>query len=436
MGNRLISRGVGAALVALGVGALLVMPSRADGPVKLYFHSANGGYDKDLTADRESVNTTRAPAGSTLSATAPAGTTDALARAAGNGGPASTPTVPTFSLPYTGPVTNVCYDIWVSAAVGASATAPVLSVKGYIYNGATQVTVPEARIPYTNTSTEAFHVTKLVTPTAPMNAAAGARFVIYTNNPDNPDWSLAYDSTAHPSSITFNADACPATGGGGGGSPTPSASGSGGPGPEESPSEDPCAAEIPGEGCQPVAAETVIEYTGGTTGRFGEVVGVRAKVTTETGATVPAGTVTFTGGSHKAVVEVDENGVARSKMPFDFGPAGRYPITVKYSGEELFQPSERQTLVAVTRMPAVCRLSRTVSGGRSVLTAAVVGLNNRPAVDQRVSFYYDGKGLTTVRTNSKGVARITATRGTAGHRFVAKMATNRYYEGCSDTVRV
>lgn len=188
-------------------------PPPAQGPdpsgKRLYLHSSSGSYADDARAGTPAPYA--APAGSTATTAVPARSSSATARSLGGAGgsaalPPGTPTVPTWSLPPTANVRNICLDLFIATTAIAYGTSPGL-------NGAAMVNVRLANGPtgttwFQQTTQDNWpdgvaRITKLLT-VAGVEVTSGTVLSLYGNANNNPDWTLYYDSATHYSSISFN----------------------------------------------------------------------------------------------------------------------------------------------------------------------------------------------------------------------------------------
>lgn len=252
---------VGAA-VAVAAGLVAYLPTAASAAVPapsapLYLHSANGGYAFDYALD-PTVGT--APSGATLSTDAPTG--DAVATATTYGvGLRGSATLPLFSIPVTGTVSQACVDIWAAPdGSGNLLSTTTLSV-ALVRPGLAAVDLDPVEAPYDGSITR---VSGVVAVPPGTELPAGSSLQVAGAYVDDPT-DLYYDSADMPSSVTFNPTSCagkPVSGGGGSPSPTPS------PTPTGDPTPDPSAASFrnytPPGGFGNAAAEPSIGFSAKT----------------------------------------------------------------------------------------------------------------------------------------------------------------------------
>ncbi|HEX8004660.1 MAG TPA: hypothetical protein VF519_18390 [Mycobacteriales bacterium] len=440
-----------AALVATGLALVTSAPSEA-APVKLYFHSAAGGYLMDFAADPQGPVDDSAPDGATLDAKAPTGTTDAEAR---GGSPLlmpGSPVFPTFTLPFTGDVTSVCLDVWVKSTMYVPAFD--LAVVARFNTPDDIFDLGEAAVTdYTNG--DLVRITAEVKPVdvAKYTIAKDSEFIISGYPDTDNDLTLVYDSVEHPSSITINPTECKATPivvPSGTTSPTPGGSSSPTPGGSVSPTPGGSATPTPGGSATPTAsvtaspsasptppppaAETGIDYTGASWGHYTDSPPVSAKVTLPDGTPVPTGRVEFAVGSDRVTLPVNSSGVASGRLPLRSSAPGDYVMTVRYVANSAYLGSAEQAPFKVLRMPTGCAIGRSTSGGYYVVTGTLRDRLGRAVVGQALTFWYNGRAFRSVRTDRNGRAQATAPirSGT----YTVSLPATTHYLGCSASFRV
>ena len=456
---KLLSPVLAIGLVAAGLGVMTATSSHAS-PVKLYFHSATGGYLADWEADPDSFDAANAPKGSTTDAKAPTKTTDSFAQSTSPYRWSGLPTQPSFSLPFAGDVTSVCLDVWLKSTESAVAGINV-STNFYTPANTTLGMVTATAAP----GSGILRLTALVKPSAnaPKHTIPkDTELIIAGFLVDDPDFTLVYDSVAHPSSITINATECkptpvvvpsatasatpaPSASASATATPAPSASASATATPAPSgsasatstPSASATATPAPTTAAPttppPPARETSIDYTGPSGARYSDLAIVSARMSLPDGSPVPAGTVEFTLGTVVVHYPVNSNGVASGRLPVKVAP-GQHVITARYLANSAYLGTAEQAPFSVSRMPARCAISRTTSGGNYVVTATLRDAAGKALVNQAVNFLYNGRTWKALRTDRTGraSATIAAKRGT----YTVAMATTTYYTGCSASFRV
>ena len=445
-----------AALLTAGGLAVMSASSSHASSVKLYFHSAGGGYLNDWQADPQIPLDDAAPAGSTLDAKAPTKTTDARAQSTFPNRSSGYPLQPTFSLPFTGDVTTVCVDLWVQSSdsgVTGMTFTPMFDI-------GTAAALEDVAVPAGSGLTR---VTKLVKPAAnapKITVPKDSEFIVAGYMVNDPDFTLVYDSVAHPSSITLNATECkaapvvvpsggatPAPGGsatptpggsatptpGGSATPTPGGSATPTPGGSATPTAAPSLSPTPSPTPPPPARETTLDYTGATSARHSDAALVSARVALPDGSPVPTGSVDFTLGGVTARFPVNGSGVASGRMPVR-AAAGDHIMTVTYVANSAFLGTREQVPFSVSRMPTRCAISRTTSGSGWVVTGTLRDAAGRAVAGQSLLFSYNGRTWKAVRTDRTGRASVTvpANRGTYG----VALPANAYYTGCSASFRI
>jgi len=447
------------AVTASGLGLMMTTSSQA-APVKLYFHSANGGYLQDIAADPESDY----PAGSTLDAKAPTATTDSEARS-GNPYPiGGLPLMPTFALPYVGDVTSVCLDVWVKSTLNVP-LGGLLVVSSFSTPDDDLALTDYEATPYDNGAL--VRVTGLVKPdgVAKHTIPKDTYFLIHGYTVNDNDMTLVYDSVTHPSSITINPTTCKAP-------PvvvpsataTPSASASATATPKPSPSAStvtatpsatataapsgsatatpaPSGTPVPSESPSPTpsptppppAQETNLDYTGPSRARYGDMAVVSARMTLADGSPVPAGAVEFTLGTVVVRYNVDANGVATGRLPVKVA-AGEHVVTARYRANAAYLGAAEQAPFTVTKMPTRCAISRASSGSSYVVTGTLRDAAGRAMAGQSMHFLFNDRTWKAVTTDRNGRASVTvaAKHGKYGIAFPA----NAYYAGCSASFTV
>ena len=450
---KLLSPVLAAGLVATGLALMVTSPSQA-APVKLFFHSAGGGYLNDVQDDPFGPDDDSAPDGSTLDAKAPTKTADSEARGGSPfaipGGPLS----PTFTLPFVGDVTSVCLDVWFKSSMAL----PV-----YDFEILTRFNTPAAQPALTNAVVTDYagggallRVTALVKPAGEgvtkIAVPKDSEFMINGYWDTTNDATLVYDSVAHPSSITLNATECkaapvvvpsggatPSPGGSatptpeGSATPTPGGSATPTPGGSATPSATPSGTPTPVPTTPPAPAqETGLDYTGATSGRYGDTAPVSAKVTLPDGSPVPTGSVEFVLGGVTTRFPVNSSGIAAGRMPVRAG-AGEQFMTVQYVANSAYLGTREQVPFSVSRMPTRCAVARTVVNGSYVITGTLRDAAGRAVVGQSLLFSYNNRTWKAVKTDRNGRASVTVAPR-AGTYAVA-LPTNAYYTGCSAALR-
>lgn len=171
----------------------------------LYFHSANGGYQQDALADPAAPTEGRAPEGATLTTTAPTADSEVTARYQ-DGVLVGDPLTPTFSVPVSGTVRAVCFDVWLSARVTALNEIDLLS--GFSLPDGSNAGLTNLSTAY-DSSDQAVRMTAVAFPDqGKVTLPAGSTLTMQTYIDSNQGWALHYDSTAVPSSATINPATC------------------------------------------------------------------------------------------------------------------------------------------------------------------------------------------------------------------------------------
>jgi len=193
---------------------------------RYYFHTGVGSYLDDWKADPGALRDLRAPAGSVMSTKAPARTTDATALSNGHPRVIGAPQAPSFALPFTGTLKNICLDFWargqtpINYVASTQKAPPVLTS---LLSIATKGTIPSAQVPFgvaypisagdgwPTDGTSLARRTKLLTFPAPVVVQPNSvllfgtwDFPLYTS----PNWTMSYDTRTHPSSVSFNVKSC------------------------------------------------------------------------------------------------------------------------------------------------------------------------------------------------------------------------------------
>jgi hypothetical protein len=438
---RLLSPGLGVGLIAAAIGGMVTLPSHADGetPVKLYFHTTSS-YTTDVQNDPQAAKDGRAPATSVLNTTAPPANDITSAQVRYLPAPSAmpgSPGQPSFVLPgLVEPVTKMCIDVWLSNSTGNSPAAELNAIVTLDDIGSdAQVVAPPLKVtPYKGSTVR---VTGLVTIPS-TKYAAGSTLMINGDPALDLGWIMTYDSKDNPSSITMNPTSCGGplpTGSPTSGSPT-STSPTGSPAstpPTGTPTPTATGSGSPTATPTPIptytgTAETAIEYTGATSGRYGDSAPVSAKVTTSDGRPIPVGTVEFSLGTQKVTAEVGTDGVARGSLPIRTN-AGQQLLTAKYVTDNPVQDSAAQVPFEVTRMPVRCSVVRSTSSSTYTITGVFKDAYGRPLAAKPIVFSYNGRAFKTVTTGSTGKATATAParRGT----YTVTFKTTSQYSGCS-----
>lgn len=451
MRRTVLSPVLAVAVVAGGLTAMTALSSSAVGGTKLYFHSANAGYQNDAANDPTAFVDGRAPAGSTLTTAAPTKTTVATARQLPPFADPGLPTNPTFALPgETGPITAVCIDIWAQNVPGAGTGQIDVGVS--FVDGASGTITDADYLEVLTYPSGLVRVTGQVKVAGLAKLSKGSSVTIGGYIDADLGWSMNYDSVTNPSSITLNPTECkaapvvvpsgsatPAPGGSGsatpGGSQSPTPAGTQSPSgtPTPTPSATPSATPTPSPTTQAPAQETGLEYTGATRGRYTDYATVSAKVTTSDDLPVPTGTVEFVLGSTRVTAPVGSNGVARTSLLVRNAP-GAATMSVRYLANAAFNGSARQVPFTTDRMPTNCTITRTTTSSGWVITALLRDARLRRLGGQTILFAFNGRTHDAVRTNSKGLASWTAKPAHGTHTITFR--TNPYYTGCSASLNV
>jgi hypothetical protein len=203
------------------VTALPTISAQAAAPAPsttLYFHSATGSYALDEASGAAAPGT--APAGATLTASAPTNGADAYASATVYPvGYRGTATRPMYSLPYGGAVSNACIDVFVSPDGAGVLSGEASMVFTLVRPDLTAVDLPAVGGSI-DPDTAVARITALVTVPAGTEVPAGSSVQVAAADATDPT-DFYYDSVDMPSSIGFNVAECGGVPAGGGGTPTP-----------------------------------------------------------------------------------------------------------------------------------------------------------------------------------------------------------------------
>jgi hypothetical protein len=195
----------------LSTGGLLVTtaPPATAGDVpstRLFLHSASGSYANDALGTAPFT----APAGSTWSAAPPTRTTSATALHRWASVPGS-PVTPTFRVPFTGTIRNVCIDFYVQSQTFTYQPPPPRTgtpiwINIRFYPGTPGVEFKELNsFGFTTVGPGILRITGHITaPGGALDVTEGQPVVIIGAGVNNPDWTLYYDSVTHPSSLIPN----------------------------------------------------------------------------------------------------------------------------------------------------------------------------------------------------------------------------------------
>ncbi len=194
------------------VATLTALPAHAAvlDETTLYLHSDSGSYAQDAAAD-PGATASRAPKGSTTSTTPPTGADDATATFQTTGVSAlGAANYPSFSLAAAGDVRAICFDLWVETQ--SAAAFGQIDTAHSIFPGDGGGSVQFAPSPYTQSPYQGgvVHMRYVAFPpngsSYPLPAGSAIGFSSYIDA--DQDWTLHYDSTTHPSSITLNPTTC------------------------------------------------------------------------------------------------------------------------------------------------------------------------------------------------------------------------------------
>jgi hypothetical protein len=447
---RLISPVLGALLVAGGLAAMVALPSHAEGPMTLYFHSANNGYggaSGDVSKDPTAVSEKRAPKGSTMDTVKPNRNSEFSATwyAAGNNMPGAL-FQPSWVLPeVSAPVAAMCVDVWVSDGIPAQA-ATDLDLVVSLSNGIdAPVAAPTIVVKPNPGGT--VHVTSLVKFAKPITLPKTNSSLLIGSTTQNgaAGLTLTYEggkapATTSPSNVTFNPETC------GGAAPlptttatatatatssatptaTPTATGTATPTATPTGSGTPTPTVLPTN--EAGQQETSTEYTGPASGRYDGSVPLSAKVTTPDGAPVPTGSVAFTLGSQTVAADVAPDGTATATLRVR-STAGGYVMRVEFQPSEAFATSAQQVPFTVVRMPTRCLVTHQLTSRGMVLTGTFKDANGKLLAGQPIVFTFNGKTYKTVTSGSNGKASATLP---AGHgTYATALRAGSRYAGCS-----
>jgi hypothetical protein len=455
MPRSLVSPLLAVTVVAAGLTTMTALSSNAAAGTKLYFHSANSGYQQDAAND-PTATLDHAPEGSTLTSAAPTKAGAATARAL-PGYPGSV-AVPTFGLPgATGPITNVCVDVWVQNSTAAALGQVDVLLSFTDYDSGTGYDADPVEItPYSGGFARVTAMTKVAGLT---KLTAGSYVTILGYADTDAGWTMSYDSATNPSSITLNATECKGApvvvptatasatptasasatpSASASATPIPSASATATPSgsatatPTASATATPSATPSPTATTPPPPRETSVDYTGVSHARYTDYALVEAHVTTAEDAPVPAGKVEFTLGSVKGTANVSTTGVARMYLPVRVAP-GSALLGIRYLGSAPFDASAKQAPITIDRMPTSCAIAKRTTSSGWVITATLKDAKGRALGGQSILFAFDGKTHHSIKTDKTGHASLTvpARHGTQTVTF----RTTSLYTGCSASLK-
>jgi len=211
--SRILSFLLGAALITAGLTGLVAQaPSAAAAAAgeRLFFHSAAGSYQGDVQADPTTLTGNKGPNGATLTTAPPTKTADATGTSSDPFGFQGSPRTPTWTLPYKGPISSICFDLWASYSTATFVLQPYLQDGDHVTANALETYASTSTLKVTPyTAGTLVRVTGLGTLKAAYTAT-GATTLSFLVNSAGDSATLAYDSVAHPSSIIINSPTCTA----------------------------------------------------------------------------------------------------------------------------------------------------------------------------------------------------------------------------------
>ena len=158
----------------------------------------------------------------------------------------------------------------------------------------------------------------------------------------------------------------------------------------------------------PLQIATTLEYTGATTGDYGDLTTLSAKLLDGSGTPLVGKQVTLSMGSQTCSATTGAGGMASCSVTVS-QPQGNYPVVVSFAGSGLYLPSSATATFAVTREQTTV-LAGTVGpvlrGSTLTLTGTLLEDGVTPIAGRTLTLTLGSKTCTGI-TNTAGIATCT-----------------------------
>lgn len=179
--------------------------------------------------------------------------------------------------------------------------------------------------------------------------------------------------------------------------------------------ESPCFTPPPG----------ILANVGATSVQFTDAAKVAAKLTDKAGTALAGKTVTFSIGSKTATATTDSDGVATTSINPGVS-AGKYSLVAKFAGDSSASEVTLTTPFTVASEKTKLALRVVKSGTRRTVYATLTDDDRRPVAGQTITWYINGKKVSSPKTNASGVATLTTAKPTQTVKAVYGGASGKY----------
>jgi hypothetical protein len=176
----------------------------------------------------------------------------------------------------------------------------------------------------------------------------------------------------------------------------------------------------------------VLANTGKTTVQWTDAAAVAAKLTNAAGAALAGKAVKFTVGSKSVTATTGGDGVARAALNPGVA-AGSYSLVTSFAGDSSADKVSLTTPFTVTAEKTKIVLSVVKSGAKRTVTAKLLDDDGHAVVGQLVTFYVNGKKVSSPKTSSKGVVTLTTAKPTQTVKAVFTTVTGKYTGSTAQT---
>lgn len=166
--------------------------------------------------------------------------------------------------------------------------------------------------------------------------------------------------------------------------------------------------KIGSEKCFP-PPPTVTEAGPAVTVQYGDTATVSATLTMDE-APIEGADLTFSIAGTSVTRTTNEDGVATATIVPPVS-AGRYTVTASFTGDESAASSSAAIPLTVTQEVTRTTIKSAAAGTKRTVTATVVDDDAHPVAGQVVTWYVNGKKVTTSKTSSAGTATFSASAG-------------------------
>lgn len=165
--------------------------------------------------------------------------------------------------------------------------------------------------------------------------------------------------------------------------------------------------------------------TGRTSVQYTDAAAVAARLTDSAGQPLAGKTVTFAVGSRSVTARSGSDGVAKAALNPGV-TAGAYSLVTSFAGDATAGKVSLTTPFSVVAEKTRIVLSVAKNGTRRTVTAKLLDDDGRAVAGQVVTWYVNGKKVTTSRTTSAGIATLTTAKPTQTVKVVFTAVTGKY----------